>query len=364
MQLSGIPRHTPETVRRLDLEFDVLRKCLADNVPDVAHEVSRVDRYALTFNSPAERQDLAHEVGAPLRTGAQRREHFPAKIAGHLPLQQSDRHEYRSEDVVEIVRNSAGQSADAFHALGAKELLLHFLARGYVGVDFEDGLGLAGIIADQRPADFRRYFPALLGAHFQLTTPLALVEQYLGGAFGACGFHEKQVARPFPNDLPGCPPVDLFGSPIPEKDPAGKAIYQANASAYAKRLSGLKRWAKSELSKVPRGQRKLVTAHNAFAYFAHEFGFHVIAVAGLNQEQDTAPKQLATTIESVRDAGVRAVFPEQNASRKSLESISKATGAKIAQPLIADGNGTGRNAGFEGMIRHNVNAITKALATP
>lgn len=149
-----------------------------------------------------------------------------------------------------------------------------------------------------------------------------------------------------------------------DKDPAGKAIYQANASAYGKRLETLKRWAKNELAKVPRGQRKLVTAHNAFAYFAHEFGFQVIAAAGLNQEQDTAPKELAATIEAVRKAGVMAVFPEQHASRRSLESISKATGAKIGTPLIADGNGSDRSAGFDGMIRHNVTAITQALAAP
>jgi ABC-type Zn uptake system ZnuABC Zn-binding protein ZnuA len=88
----------------------------------------------------------------------------------------------------------------------------------------------------------------------------------------------------------------------------------------------------------------------------------VIAVAGLNQEQDTAPKELAATIEAVRKSGVSAVFPEEGASKKSLESISKATGAKIASPLIADGNGHGDHAGFEGMIRQNVTSITQALA--
>lgn len=148
---------------------------------------------------------------------------------------------------------------------------------------------------------------------------------------------------------------------LADKDPAGKAIYQANASAYGKRLDALKRWAKTEIAKIPRSQRKLVTAHNAFAYFAHEFGFQVIAVAGLNQEQDTAPKELAATIKAVREAGVKAVFPEQNVSGKSLEAISKTTGTRIATPLIADGNGRGRNSGFEGMIRHNVTTIAQAL---
>lgn len=151
---------------------------------------------------------------------------------------------------------------------------------------------------------------------------------------------------------------------LAEKDPAGKSIYQENARAYGKRLDALKREVKSALAKVPRDQRKLVTAHNAFAYFAHEFGFQVIAVAGLNQEQNTAPKDLAATIDAVRKAGVRAVFPERNSSSKALESISRDTGARIGKPLIADGNGRGRDAGFEGMIRHNVAAITQVLAAP
>ena len=149
-----------------------------------------------------------------------------------------------------------------------------------------------------------------------------------------------------------------------EKDPAGKDDYLGRAMAYGRRLEELKRWANRELGKIPQGQRKLVTAHNAFGYFAKEFGFEVIAVAGLNNEQDTTPQELAETIETVKNSGVRAVFPETNATGKVLESIAAATGARIATPLIADGNGKGKDAGFEAMIRHNVNAITEALAAP
>jgi len=148
---------------------------------------------------------------------------------------------------------------------------------------------------------------------------------------------------------------------LTEKDPAGKDHYQNQAKEYGKRLSGLKSWAKSELSKVPRGQRKLVTAHNAFGYFAKEFGFEVIAVAGLNKEQESTPQDLARTIESVKKSGVPAIFPEQGASRKTVDSIARTTGTKVASPLIADGNGTGKSAGFEAMIHHNVNAITRAF---
>lgn len=145
------------------------------------------------------------------------------------------------------------------------------------------------------------------------------------------------------------------------QDPAGKDFYTGNANAYGQRLDGLKKWAKGELGKVPRGQKKLVTAHNAFGYFAKEFGFEVIAVAGLNKEQNTTPQEQATTIEAVKKSGVRSVFPESGASSKVLKSIATATGTKLATPLISDGNGTGKEAGFEAMIRHNVNSITQAL---
>lgn len=147
-----------------------------------------------------------------------------------------------------------------------------------------------------------------------------------------------------------------------EADPAGKDAYHARARDYARELADLKSWVRRELAKVPRGQRKLVTAHNAFAYFAKEFGFEVIAVAGLNKEQENAPQDLARTIESVRKSGVTSIFPEFGSNQKTLESIARATGTKIASPLIADGNGTGTRAGFKPMIHHNVNAITQALA--
>ncbi len=147
-----------------------------------------------------------------------------------------------------------------------------------------------------------------------------------------------------------------------EADPEGKDFYFARAAAYGKKLGELKDWARKELAKVPRGQRKLVTAHNAFAYFAKENGFEVIAVAGLNKEQNAAPQDLAKTINSIKTSGVKAIFPEKDANAKVVESIARQTGVAIGQALIADGNGHGMEAGFEGMIRHNVQAITAALA--
>jgi zinc/manganese transport system substrate-binding protein len=149
-----------------------------------------------------------------------------------------------------------------------------------------------------------------------------------------------------------------------EKDPADRDYFLANAAAYSVRLEKLKQWAAGELAKVPEARRKLITSHAAFGYFAKEFGFQVIAVAGINPEQNTTPRERAAAIEQIRQSGVRAVFPEITTGAKALQAVASATGVRLGKPLIADGNGTGNDAGFEGMIRHNVRCITEALTAP
>ena len=105
-----------------------------------------------------------------------------------------------------------------------------------------------------------------------------------------------------------------------------------------------------------------MTAHNAFAYFAKEFGFEVIAVAGL--EQGTEHHAAGTGEDhrigqKIRRA--RRVSRKRTTNEKTVRSIATTANVAVAHPLIADGNGTGKDAGFEGMIRHNVSVITPAL---
>lgn len=139
-------------------------------------------------------------------------------------------------------------------------------------------------------------------------------------------------------------------------DPSGKAEYRANAAAYGKELRKLKSWAAKKLSVVPRSKRKLVTAHTAFGYFAKEFGFEVIAVQGLNPEQDATAKDLAAAARLLRKESVPAVFPEMNGRNKGVVALQRETGVKLGDPLIADGA-----VRFEAMIRNNVEAIAAGL---
>jgi zinc/manganese transport system substrate-binding protein len=157
----------------------------------------------------------------------------------------------------------------------------------------------------------------------------------------------------------------IIAGELAEVDPANAAAYKAGGVSTGRRIEALRAWAGRELSRVPKADRKLVTAHAAFGYFCKEFGFKTLPVLGLGAEEDYSPKFVAEAIKTIRDQKIRAVFPEEQANPKILREIVRATGVKVSPiPLNADGTSPGSGSTFEGMLRHNVRAITTALVPP
>ncbi len=144
-------------------------------------------------------------------------------------------------------------------------------------------------------------------------------------------------------------------------DPANAAAYEAGYKAASKRFGELKVWAQKEIAKIDRKDRKLVTAHAAFGYFCKEFGFEPISLLGVGRSDDADSQHVAETIAEIREHGIKAVFPEDQANPKVLAEIARSTGVKIGEPLIADGTAKIAHT-FEMMLAHNVRAIVAALA--
>ena len=142
-------------------------------------------------------------------------------------------------------------------------------------------------------------------------------------------------------------------------DPENAADFRKNAEAYRNELDGLERWAKRELSRIPRDKRHLATAHAAFNYFCKDFGFTAHPVQGLNREQMPDPRELAALVAELKKSRVAALFPEKESNPKILKTLTHDTGIRLGDPLIADGTG---GVGYVEMVRHNVAAIVKGLA--
>ena len=152
----------------------------------------------------------------------------------------------------------------------------------------------------------------------------------------------------------------VIGDELAIIDAPNAALYKANATAAGLRIDAVKSWATQQLATIPKADRTIVSAHNAFGYFCKAFGFRAIPLLGLQSEDETTPKQIAEAISAIRELKVRAVFPEDQANPKVLAEITRETGAKIGKPLVADGTATDAHT-FEKMIRHNVEALVEGL---
>ena len=143
--------------------------------------------------------------------------------------------------------------------------------------------------------------------------------------------------------------------------PGDAATFSTNADQYLARLAALEKWVKAKLAELPRNQRKLVTSHDAFQYFARENGFTIYAIEGVSSSDQPSSKRVADLIRIVKEQGVKAVFTESIENPKVLKEITRETGAVIDGELFADGLGDGKAATYEGMYQHNVATIVDAL---
>jgi zinc/manganese transport system substrate-binding protein len=123
--------------------------------------------------------------------------------------------------------------------------------------------------------------------------------------------------------------------------PADKAVFAANAAAYIDRLGALNDWVKAKVAELPRNQRRLVTNHDAFGYFAKEYGFTVMPIAGVSKNDQPGSKKVAELIAEIKQAKVKAIFSEDVANPKVIQEITRETGAKFGGELLSDGLGTG-----------------------
>jgi len=148
-----------------------------------------------------------------------------------------------------------------------------------------------------------------------------------------------------------------IGKALEKADPANKDFYKHNSSVLQKNYRNLHNWVKSEVSKIPKENRVLVTAHAAFAYFCKEYGFKAAYVQGLSKESKISTKQFAETVKTLQQLKVKAVFPEKLANPKMLQEIAKETGTKTGSSLHADCIKTS----YQEFIEHNVHAVVGAL---
>lgn len=119
-------------------------------------------------------------------------------------------------------------------------------------------------------------------------------------------------------------------------DPEGADYYEANFRSFEEQANALADAIRTDQETVPEGQLKLVTYHDAYAYFAKNFGWKVIGAIQPNDFAEPSPSEVAALIEQVKAEGVPTIFGSEVFPSPVLEVIGKEAGVRYEDSLRDD----------------------------
>ena len=159
--------------------------------------------------------------------------------------------------------------------------------------------------------------------------------------------------------------VKAIRDALAKADAPNAAYYQANAEAYTAQLQELDNWVFTQVKTLPESRRKLVTTHDTFGYFADRYSFEVVGAVLPASTEGASPsaQEVAALVESVKAAGVPAVFAENVSSNTLLRQVADEAGVSVVASLYTDALGPPGSDGdtYLKMMRYNVATIVTEL---
>ena len=162
--------------------------------------------------------------------------------------------------------------------------------------------------------------------------------------------------------------VQAVATALSEYDPIHAAVYEANTKTYVTKLWELDAYAKHVIGSIPKSQRVLVTAHDAFNYLGRAYGLKVRGIQGISTESEAGVKDINQLVNYLVNNRIRAVFVETSVADKNVRALVEGAHARghkvtVGGALFSDAMGpAGTYEGtYIGMIDHNVTTIARAL---
>ena len=161
----------------------------------------------------------------------------------------------------------------------------------------------------------------------------------------------------------------VIADAIAEQRPACAEAMAANVERYMARLDALHAWVGEAIASIPEGRRILVTAHDAFEYFADAYGIEASeAIEGISTASEASIGDIRAVADFIIDRGVPAVFVETTINPRTVEALVAEVQARghdvaIGGALFSDAMGAADTpeGTYIGMIRANTATITQAL---
>ena len=151
---------------------------------------------------------------------------------------------------------------------------------------------------------------------------------------------------------------------LSERDPANADAYAANLDKFSAKVDELDVAVRTATETLDVEARKLVTYHDAYAYFAKEYDWAVVGAIQPSSFEEPTPKEIADLITQVQDEGVKAVFGSEVFPSPVLEQIGKEAGVTYIDVLRDDdllGEPGDAEHTWMGLMRFNYVTMIEAL---
>lgn len=162
--------------------------------------------------------------------------------------------------------------------------------------------------------------------------------------------------------------VESIRDALIDLDPGHSEKYNENTRQYLSKLDELDAWAKREFESIPRDQRVLVTAHDAFGYLGKRYGIEVLAIQGVSTATEASAADIRRLADVLSTRKIKALFVESSVPQSTIEALQQAVKSRgwnieLGGELFSDAMGApGTVEGtYVGMFRHNVRTIVEAL---
>ena len=161
--------------------------------------------------------------------------------------------------------------------------------------------------------------------------------------------------------------VDDVAAALTSVDPDGADTYTGRARAYQERLSQLDAAIKDRVATIPPQNRKLVTNHDAFGYFADRYGLTVVGtvIPNLDTQAEPSAADIAELIDLIESENVPAIFSENTVPPDLAETVAAQTGASFVTGLYTGSlgePGSGADT-YLGLMQTDTEIIVEALKT-
>lgn len=148
-----------------------------------------------------------------------------------------------------------------------------------------------------------------------------------------------------------------------QADAASCDLYQRNARTYEAKLNELDTEIRAAWAPIPVAQRKVISSHDAFGYYARDHRVSFLAPQGVSTESEASAKGVAQLVRQIRKDQIKALFVESISDPRLIEQIARETGVKPSGALYSDSLSApgGPAPSYIELMRFNTRALTAAV---